>query len=127
MYVCIVGSMQRPLKINEGLYENFIPPCSSGFPHPGLFVGVSSMSFLIPPTSYPARCGLLITTLLVCILSSLLTNLITIELYKVLYTSPGGPYNPTNTISNTNTINNSTITVLDPSEMAFSLSQKSQY
>ena len=31
----------------------------------GLFVCVSSMSFLIPPNSYPARCGLLITTLLV--------------------------------------------------------------
>ena len=31
----------------------------------GLFVGVSSVSFLIPPTAYPARCGLLTTTLLV--------------------------------------------------------------
>ena len=31
----------------------------------GLFVGVSAVSFLIPPTAYPARCGLLTTTLLV--------------------------------------------------------------
>ena len=31
----------------------------------GLFVGISSMSFLLPPTAYPARCGLLVTTLLV--------------------------------------------------------------
>ena len=31
----------------------------------GLFVGVSCVSFLIPPTAYPARCGLLTTTLLV--------------------------------------------------------------
>ena len=31
----------------------------------GLFVGVSSVSFLIPPAAYPARCGLLTTTLLV--------------------------------------------------------------
>ena len=31
----------------------------------GLFVGVSEISFLIPPSAYPARCGLLLTTLLV--------------------------------------------------------------
>ena len=31
----------------------------------GMFVLISSMSFLIPPAAYPARCGLLITTLLV--------------------------------------------------------------
>ena len=31
----------------------------------GMFVLISSMSFLIPPTAYPARWGLLITTLLV--------------------------------------------------------------
>ena len=30
-----------------------------------MFVAVSSMSFLLPPTAYPARCGLLVTTLLV--------------------------------------------------------------
>ena len=34
----------------------------------GLFVGISSMSFLLPPTAYPARCGLLVTTLLVGLL-----------------------------------------------------------
>ena len=34
----------------------------------GTFVAVSSVSFLIPPTSYPARCGLLLTTLLVGVL-----------------------------------------------------------
>merc|ERR1712037_1087441 len=33
----------------------------------GMFVLISSMSFLIPPTAYPARCGLLITTLLVLV------------------------------------------------------------
>ena len=33
----------------------------------GTFVAVSSMSFLIPPTSHPARCGLLLITLLVSI------------------------------------------------------------
>lgn len=31
----------------------------------GTFVAVSSVSFLIPPSAYPARCGLLLTTLLV--------------------------------------------------------------
>ena len=31
----------------------------------GLFVFVSEISFLIPPSAYPARCGLLLTTLLV--------------------------------------------------------------
>ena len=35
------------------------------FSVPGMFVLISSMSFLIPPTAYPARCGLLLTTLLV--------------------------------------------------------------
>ena len=35
----------------------------------GMFVLISSMSFLIPPTAYPARCGTLVTTLLVNILS----------------------------------------------------------
>ena len=34
----------------------------------GTFVAVSSVSFLIPPTAYPARCGLLLTTLLVGVL-----------------------------------------------------------
>ena len=34
---------------------------------PGMFVAISSMSFLIPPTAYPARFGTLLTTLLVCI------------------------------------------------------------
>ena len=32
-----------------------------------MFVAISSMSFLIPPTAYPARFGTLLTTLLVCI------------------------------------------------------------
>jgi len=32
-----------------------------------MFVLISSMSFLIPPTAYPARCGLLLTTLLVLV------------------------------------------------------------
>ena len=31
----------------------------------GMFVAISSMSFLIPPTAYPARLGMLLTTLLV--------------------------------------------------------------
>ena len=31
----------------------------------GLFVLVSEISFLIPPSAHPARCGLLLTTLLV--------------------------------------------------------------
>ena len=35
------------------------------FSYSGMFVLISSMSFLIPPTAYPARCGLLLTTLLV--------------------------------------------------------------
>ena len=35
------------------------------FSFSGMFVLISSMSFLIPPTAYPARCGLLLTTLLV--------------------------------------------------------------
>merc|ERR1711971_838396 len=33
----------------------------------GLFVAVSSVSFRIPPTAYPARCGLLTLTLLVLV------------------------------------------------------------
>ena len=39
-------------------------------PHQGLFVAVSSVSFLIPPTAYPARCGLLTITLLVILTQS---------------------------------------------------------
>ena len=34
----------------------------------GTFVVVSSVSFLIPPSAHPARCGLLLTTLLVNVL-----------------------------------------------------------
>ena len=40
----------------------------SNFIEKGTFVAVSSVSFLIPPTAYPARCGLLLTTLLVGVL-----------------------------------------------------------
>ena len=39
-------------------------------PPQGLFVAVSSVSFLIPPTAYPARCGLLTITLLVILTQS---------------------------------------------------------
>ena len=41
-----------------------------------MFVLVSSMSFLIPPTSHPARCGVLLTTLLVLVnmFNSVLSN-----------------------------------------------------
>jgi hypothetical protein len=43
---------------------------------PGLFVTVSSVSFLVPPVMYPARCVLLVTTLLVLVnmLNSVLTS-----------------------------------------------------
>ena len=37
-------------------------------PFSALFVAVSEISFLIPPSAHPARCGLLLTTLLVIVL-----------------------------------------------------------
>ena len=49
----------------------------------GMFVAISSMSFLIPPTAYPARLGMLLTTLLVRIYQSSIfrTKKILIYLY----------------------------------------------
>ena len=42
----------------------------------GLFVLISSMSYLIPPSAYPARYGLLVTSLLVLVnmFNSVLTS-----------------------------------------------------
>lgn len=60
---------------------------------PGLFVVVSSVSFLIPPTAYPARCGLLTLTLLVIsfkICSSLIVCIkVLVNLFiSALWTTP---------------------------------------
>ena len=46
--------------------QRVILPNKALFPsHSGMFVAISSTSFLIPPTAYPARFGMLLTTLLV--------------------------------------------------------------
>ena len=57
-----------------------------------MFVVISSMSFLIPPTAYPARFGMLLTTLLVQLILIIIIFIITKVLVNmftsVLLTTP---------------------------------------
>ena len=65
-------------------------PCKNIFlalPLSGMFVAISSMSFLIPPTAYPARLGMLLTTLLVKIYQSSIFR--TIKILINLYYDQG--------------------------------------
>ena len=60
--------------LQAGKYPNLVLTALSMFS--GLFVVISSMSFLIPPSAYPARFGLLVTSLLVLVnmFNSVLTS-----------------------------------------------------